>query len=269
MASEKRARITGRSFFKRLFWFFLGGPAAIGAVARFDESFGFGSFLKKVILHYREVTRAFWDFVLGWVPFPVPVDRDLITLVLLFSIPVGIRKYVLRQRTTAGEYASAQTFRTIQYLSMGCFLVIVFSLLFIGNDFQVMNDLMENSIYRWLVLATVFLWIGLSAWYYPNTVNMPLYLVLSGAMFLLLYPLLVSSSFVASYGYFWMFANGVLFFAIMVGFASVNIRAYPEQPVYIVVFALGIFGVDWFARDVAPGLNAWLCEHVAELCDGV
>lgn len=261
MTDESASKpITTPAFLRKLAWLAVSGPAAVGIIGRFDESFQLSRVLKSVVLQYQTVTRAFWDLIVRPLPFDVPLNRDVLTLATLIALPIAFRKYVLHRGDRHDAYASAKVFNTVVTSALAAVIVILLALLFVGRDYQLLVDLFDSWVYKLLLVIAVLIYaipVGV-----PQLRGFRVQYASAGLLLLLLYPVLVTPEYAQQHGYMWVFFNGAIFLALFT-FVGLNIRVAPELPINIVVVATGVFFVDWFARVVAPVLLHWVEQQAS------
>ena len=127
---------TLKQVFRRMAWILLGGPASINLLGRFPDDFQLSEFLKTIILNFEKVSHAFWDMLLNFLPFHVPLDRDLITFAALLALPLAFRKYILRKHEAPFSYDSPSTQIFVNSLSGLSLTMMVVTIAISGQDAQ-------------------------------------------------------------------------------------------------------------------------------------
>lgn len=125
-----------KSFFQRMLWVLLGGPASISLLSHIDEDSQFSQILRIIILNFEKVSRAFWDLLLAFLPFRVPLDRDLMSFAALLAIPLAFRKFILRKTQPPYSYDSLSAMIVVYNLSGFSVNLMVVTIAVSGQSIQ-------------------------------------------------------------------------------------------------------------------------------------
>lgn len=133
--TEARAN-TLRSVLKRMGSLLLCGPGGITLVGFLSNQYEITTLLKTVVLKFEKLSHAFWGLLLDFLPFHLPLDRDLMTFAVLLALPLAFRRFILRKTSPPHEYDSVATFSLIMSISSLCVTLLFVTLTLSGGNIQ-------------------------------------------------------------------------------------------------------------------------------------
>lgn len=222
---------------------FVSAPAAFGFLGKIDDRISFGPLLTRMILGYKEVSRALWQAVSPFLPFLQGVDHLLLSFIALILVPsiAYIAASAFRPKPRRNLYWALLSEVSVVVVATsfhpGLLFIVMFAGALVGASeyaskrIQVVDEAMRPA-------ASVFTFVGI--------------LMCSMVLFLL-----ITWASTGSYNR----GEKAVILALLVGlFAVIHfaVARGMRSPGYLVLIALGVFCFDWLADAAVPALDGWL-----------
>ncbi|MGE0500296.1 MAG: hypothetical protein AB7I79_01430 [Rhizobiaceae bacterium] len=223
---------------------FLAGPAAFGLLGHLNERLDFSDTLTRIVLGFQVLIDAFWMRVYALIGIELPYQPKLLTISLLFVLPVTIQHaFGRRSRSRHRVFLSVlATFGAViimtydtapmyafyfAFVSVPIGIGLIFVHVYLADPGERLIELDRFGYFLCCYFASVTL-CAITIIHGEHIKFIPFYFIL----------------------YFISIAS--MFYLIR------RVEEGTPGPLYIVVFAAGVVGVDWVGHVLIPAIDAGL-----------
>lgn len=226
----------------------LAGPAAIHILGKLNEKVEFSDILTRIVWNFRLVSRAVWATIFAWVPnFPV-INADVLTLAVLIIIPTLLQKPTLRELPEGQFYIR---------LSLGLtYLLTIWFIPFPGNS------LVSLAFISVIFLSTVEFAYRIGV---MNDTHGKQRRPLDPAGLIVMITATFAASVILNYiggrpGLTQALNDTVRTMVLVFIFYVVvqRIERGAPGPLYAVLLAGGLVGLNWLSTTAKPAMDTWL-----------